>query len=92
MGLRADTTHIKYFSRLDPPQEYKEGKNGLMFRLGIDIGEAALKQQWVKVALYSVLLTSMGVNLIKTQIIKYRAISQKSQIDALKTQVEMYSG
>jgi hypothetical protein len=36
MGVRADTTHIKYFSHLDPPQEYKEGKNGLMFRLGID--------------------------------------------------------
>ena len=23
MGLRADTTHVKYFSRLDPPQEYE---------------------------------------------------------------------
>ncbi len=36
MGLRAATRKIKSFSRLDYTPEYKEGKNGLMFRLGID--------------------------------------------------------
>ena len=62
-----------------------------VFRLIREGAEAVLTQQYVKAGFLFILAGMMGWNVVQAQIVKYQALAQKGEADAIRMEIERYS-